>query len=149
MAPAYMMEATFDVAFERILDKIMEKYSFEEAVRDDHRNLKPAEVMRWIMALPDRKARYYEALEIRAELISEDLLGIADGKDDMDDIERAKLRINERRKQMAIWNRKRFGEVKQVDITSSVSISAAIDEANNRIAMLDNVTDVSEVGEQS
>jgi hypothetical protein len=125
---------------------MMEKVSFANAVREDHRNINPGQMMHWILANPERKARYYHAQQTRAELISEDLLDIADGQEDFEDIDRQKLRINERRKQIAIWDRKRFGEVKQVDITSSISISSAIAEADKRLQnlpfTLDNVTDV-------
>jgi hypothetical protein len=138
---------TYEIAFETILEKMLDKVSFLDAVREDHRNINPGQMMQWILSHPERKSRYYEAQQTRAELISEELLAIADGKDDLEDIDRQKLRINERRKQMAVWDRKRFGEVKQVDITSSVSISAAIAEADRRLQTLeplklDNVTDV-------
>jgi len=134
----------YEIAFETVLERMMEKVSFINAVREDHRNINPGSMMHWILANPERKARYYQALETRAELLSEEIISIADGVDTMEDIDRSKFRCAEYRKQMANWNRKRFGDVKQIDMTQSISISAAIEEADRRVSALylDNVTDV-------
>lgn len=127
-----LKDIEYEIAFECVLDRIIAKMSFEAAVKEDHREINHVDFLKWILRHPQRKERYYEALEIRAELVSEELIGIADGNDSLEDLERSKLRIKTRKEQMAIWNRKRFNDVKQIDITSTISITAALEEARAR-----------------
>lgn len=126
----------YEIAFECVLDRIIAKMSFENAVKEDHRGIDHVDFLKWILRHPQRKERYYEALEIRAELVSEELIGIADGQDSIEDIERSKLRIKTRKDQMAIWNRKRFNDVKQLEVSGGISITAALEDARARSNLL-------------
>jgi len=92
---------------------------------------------RWIFADPQRKARYYEAREAGAEKIEDEMLDIADGEG-MEDVQRSTLRINTRKWLLGVWNRKRYGESKQIDVNHTVDITDAMRAAEERAAMLHN-----------
>ena len=53
----------------------------------------------------------------------------------MEDVQRSKLRIDTRKWVLGVWNKKRYGEVKQLDITSiqTVNIVDALAEARARV----------------
>jgi len=133
-----LQELEYEVAFELVLDRMISKMSFGAAVKEDHRELDQVNFLKWILKDTQRKERYYEAQAVRAELISEELIEIADGSNNLEDIERSKLRIKTRKEQMAIWNRKRFNDVRQIDITSNISVTAALQEARSRVPALVN-----------
>jgi len=90
-----------------------------------------------------RKNRYYEAQEIGAEIVSHQILGIADASDSLEDVARSTLRINSRKWLMGVWSRKRFGDIKQVDQNITIDLSAAMQEAQQR---LDNARTVEVLG---
>jgi len=130
---ALLKHKEYEIAFEFILERIISKMSFEDAVREDHRQINPAEFMRWIIRNSDNKERYYEALAIRAELLSEELIEIADGKHSEEDVARSQLRIKTRKEQMSTSNRPRFGDIKQLEVTGGISVSHALEEARSRV----------------
>ncbi len=96
------------------------------------------QMLKWVHSDPNRKERYYLAREIGAEKIEDGMLNIADGKDangepTMDDVQRSTLRISTRKWLLGVWNRKRYGETKQVDVKVEVDISEAMKLANERV----------------
>lgn len=121
------------------LSKIAAGYSIARVMREAQRGPEKAEFIRWIMKDPKRKAQYYEAKAIAAEVFDDQRIDIADGVDDngnevMEDIARSKLRIEVRERSMAVRDRKRFGETKTVELSASISITDALKEAQNRVS---------------
>lgn len=121
------------------LSKIAAGYSIARVMREAQRGPEKAEFIRWIMKDPKRKAQYYEAKAIAAEVFDDQRIDIADGVDDngnevMEDIARSKLRIEVRERSMAVRDRKRFGETKTVEVNQTISITDALKEAQNRVS---------------
>lgn len=132
--PAQQLEeAQFEASFENILDKIAGGGNLKDILEDDIRQLDHSRMRRWILRDTKRKAKYHEAQEIGAELIADEIIGIADGGNSMEDVQRSKLRIDTRWKLLTVWNRRRYGEVKQVEINQSISISDALNAAHQRM----------------
>ena len=67
-------------------------------------------------------------------MIMAECIEIADGKDGMEDVQRSKLRIDTRLFQAKSWNRKRYGDVKTLEVNQSISITAALEQASQRLA---------------
>ena len=74
------------------------------------------------------------ALEIAAETVSAQILEIADAEDSLEDVARSTLRINTRKWLVGVWNRKRFGETKQVEQTITIDLSEAMAAAQQRVS---------------
>ena len=119
--------------FEPAMDKLASGIPIARIVREHPANIDSAEFLRWIHKDPTRKARYYEAQEIGAEIVASEIIAISDGENTMEDVQRSKLRIDARKFLIGVWNRKRFGEVKQVEMTGSISITSALEQARARI----------------
>lgn len=131
-----LQEKQFDIFFETILDKISRGINLKEILRDDQRDFDYTQLLRWIHKDPMRKSRYYEAQEIGSEMIAAEILEIADGVNDSgvpEDVQRSKLRIDSRQFLIKTWNRKRYGDVKTLEVNQNISITAALEQANARL----------------
>jgi len=119
--------------WEHILERISCGETLASICRDENM---PDEgrFRRWVFADPQRKQRYYDARLIGADKIEDSMLAIADAEDDpMEDVQRSKLRIDSRKWLLGVWNRKRYAETKQIDVTHNVDISDAMREAEERV----------------
>ena len=136
VTPRQLQEKQFEIFFETLLDKIAKGINLKECLRDDQRDFDYTQLLRWIHKDPIRKSRYYEAQEIGSEMIAAEILEIADGVNDSgvpEDVQRSKLRIDSRQFLIKTWNRKRYGDVKTLEVNQSISINAALEMANNRL----------------
>ena len=129
-----LQEKQFEIFFETILDKISRGINLKEILRDDQRDFDYTQLLRWIHKDPMRKSRYYEAQEIGSEMIAAEIHEIADAVDNMEDVQRSKLRIDSRQFLIKTWNRKRYGDVKTLEVNQNISITAALEQANQRLA---------------
>ena len=127
-----LQEKQFEIFFETLLDKIARGINLKECLRDDQRDFDYTQLLRWIHKDPVRKSRYYEAQEIGSEMIAAEILEIADG-DGLEDVQRSKLRIDSRQFLIKTWNRKRYGDVKTLEVNQNISITAALEQANQRL----------------
>ena len=128
-----LQEKQFEIFFETILNKLSKGINLKECLRDDQRDFDYTQLLRWIHKDPMRKSRYYEAQEIGSEMIAAEILEIADGQDGLEDVQRSKLRIDSRQFLLKTWNRKRYGDVKTLEVNQNISITAALEQANARL----------------
>jgi len=123
--------------FERILDRVLERVSagnpLTQALIDEVYEIDYATYLRWLLKDEDRKRRYYEAQEMGAEIVSHQLIDIADASDTLEDVQRSTLRINTRKWLLGVWNRKRFGDVKQIEQNVSINLGEAMQQAQARV----------------
>jgi hypothetical protein len=124
---------TFENMFEWVLVKIAEGIPLKEILRTDFRQPEYEKFLRWMHTDETRRARYYEAQEIGAEIIASEMLAIADADDSLEDVQRSTLRINTRKWVLGVWNRKRFGDVKQIEQNVTIDIGAAMAAADQRV----------------
>jgi hypothetical protein len=136
------LHTSYESAFDGILTYMVENHtSFSEAVRDDPREFDPGHYLAWVMRDENRKSKYYEAQAVTAEHVAQDLLRIADADDSFEDVARSTLKINTRKWLLGVWNRKRFGETRQLDVGVTVDLGEAMAQAQAR-ALSRDVIDV-------
>jgi len=133
-----MRHAEFEAAFETTLDKLTQGMSLNRIIKSDFRELDGGKFMSWIKKDQKRLARYYEALEIGAEILASQVPEIAEGIGDdgnpvMEDFNRSKLRIDSIKWQVGYMNRKRFGETKTLEVVGNISVTDALRDANARV----------------
>lgn len=126
----------FEAFFEICLDRICEGQSLTSAMADDVRAFDRAQFVRWINKDPERQRRYHEAQEIGAEIVAAEMIGIADAENSLEDVQRSTLRINTRKYLLSVWNRKRFSETKQIEMSTTISVSKALEQAQQRLQHL-------------
>lgn len=121
-----------EYSWNKILEGISMGHTLRSIVDDQKLGVEYNALMRWIHKDENRKAEYYRAREIGAEAIADDLIEIADGVDSMEDVARSSLRIQTRKFLLGVWNRKRYGDVKQIEQNVTVDIGAAMERAQQR-----------------
>ena len=115
---------TFEKIFDPAMEALADGTSIVKFLQSDHRSLSAGRFMRWIMDDPQRYRAYLRSHEVAMELISNDLIPIADGKDDpMEDVARSKLRVDARKLMMGFNAKDRFTTTTTVDVTGHQSIS--------------------------
>lgn len=135
---ACQYEMTCRSLFERVLDNLADGITVAETLRDDIREISYGSLLRWIHENPDRKQLYEAARKIGTEVMANEIVNIADGKnpdgsETLEDVSRSTLRINTRKFIMQSWNRDRYGEKRQIDQNVNVNLIDAMEEASKRL----------------
>lgn len=132
----------YEHTFDRMMEHVAMGQPLRAALSTDPRNIDYARFLAWVMKDENRKDRYYEAQATGSEVVATQMLEIADASDTMEDVQRSTLRINTRKWLMGVWNRKRFGEVKQIDQTVTIDMVGAMEAARERAARRGEIVDV-------
>lgn len=123
----------FEHSLDTVLAHIARGNPLTAALEDYPFEFEYAKYLAWLLRDEDRKRRYYEAQEIGAEVVAQQMLAIADAEDSVEDVARSTLRINTRKWLLGVWNRRRFGEVKQIEQNVTIDLSSAMAEAQARV----------------
>ena len=88
---------------------------------------------------------------MRAELAASEIITIADGDGSIDAsspdvVNRDRLRIDTRKWVMSAHN-KRYGDRKQIEVSNTISITAALQQAEQRVSLVDVVDVTPRLGE--
>lgn len=137
-----LLDATFEAMFERVLTEITRGRTLKSIVAEDLRNIDYEAFWRWIKRDPRRMERYKEAKELRTEWWAGRIIEIAEADDALEDVARSKLKIDTYKWLMGADNRKTYGESKQIELSTSISITAALEQARSRVAALPVVEEV-------
>lgn len=121
-----------------ILDSVLDHVASGEPVKTwfqrDPRDLDYSRFLRWVRSNPERLQMYRDAQAAGAEVIFDQMLVISDASDSLEDVARSTLRVNTRWKTLAVLDRDRFGEKKQIDQTITIDMGAAMMEARERVS---------------
>ena len=133
-----LLHAQYAQIFERVVEDIYRGRSLQSLIEDDYRVISYEDFLRWVKRDPMRHERFKEAQEMRTEFLAGEILEIADGVDAIDPassdtVNRDKLRIDTRKWLMGAHNKKRYGEVKQVELAGTISITEALAQAQARV----------------
>jgi hypothetical protein len=140
-----LLDATFDAMFERVLTEITRGRTLKSVVAEDLRNIDYDAFWRWIKRDSRRMERYKEAKELRTEWWAGRIIEIAEADDALEDVARSKLKIDTYKWLMGADNRKTYGESKQIELSTSISITAALEQARSRVAALPVVEEITDV----
>ena len=140
-----LLDATFDAMLERVLTEITRGRTLKSIVAEDLRNIDYEAFWRWIKRDPRRMERYKEAKELRTEWWAGRIVEIAEADDALEDVARSKLKIDTYKWLMGADNRKTYGESKQIEVSTPISITAALEQARSRVAALPVVEEISDV----
>lgn len=140
-----LLDATFDAMFERVLTEITCGRTLKSIVAEDMRDIDYAAFWRWIKRDSRRTDRYKEAKELRTEWWAGRIIEIAEADDSAEDVARSKIKIDTYKWLMGADNRKTYGETKQIELSTSISITAALEQARSRVASLPIIEDITDV----
>jgi hypothetical protein len=91
-------------------------------------------IMKYIFSDPALEEEYYEAKRVQTEAYNEEMVDSARGDGDTpEDLERSKLKVATLKWLMQNNNRKRYGEVKTLNINGQLDVASAMDKAEARV----------------
>lgn len=130
--------AQFDMVLPRVLELVYEGSTLASAIKELPIPIHAGAFLRWLKRNPEKYELYREAKEIRTEAWAGRIVECAEGlnsngEESMDDVARSKLKIDTYKWLMQSDNRRQYGDVKQVEFGGSISITAALAQANRRI----------------
>lgn len=128
-----LLLAQYENVFMRVVTEIAKGQPLHLILKNDHRGIDYNDFYRWIKRDPNRYSLFQEAQELRSEFHAGEILQIADAEDSMEDVNRSKLRIDTRKWLMGVHNKKRYGETKQIELNTNISITDALAQANARL----------------
>lgn len=129
---ASLRDVQYPAMFAHYLSRIEMGEPLHKIIDEDLREPSYRHFMSWILRDPERKADYYRAQEVGAEIVASELLKIADSEDSLEDVARSSLRISTRKYLLGVWNKKRYGEVKSVELGGTINIANILDGAMAR-----------------
>lgn len=106
---------TFDLIFEDTIDRLTAGHLLSDIVIDYNEShpiqITLAKFQQWIFRDKERKRRYDEAMELGTHITLDEMIRIADGRDNpMEDVQRSMVRIKVRERKLKAYNRKVFGD---------------------------------------
>jgi hypothetical protein len=125
--------AFYPAVFDRALDGIAAGKPLSQVVEEYPVPIDYTRLLQWIHRDENRKARYYEAQIVGADTIADQMIAISDASDNLEDVQRSTLRINTRKWLLGVWNRKRYGDVKQIEQNVTIDMGEAMAAAQARV----------------
>ena len=133
------MFSEFEAAFPRIIERVYAGDTLSRAVREYPLPLDYGAFNRWVTSNPARMDAYTTAQEARAEVWADRMIDHAEGNVTLGDtnvpveIERSKFANDTYKFLMGRQSRRRYGDIKQVEVTSHISIADALNASTNRV----------------
>lgn len=130
-----LTDTIYNIAFEHVLEQTAANLNLPTILREYHTPIDCTKFRAWMLRDSVRKQRYYDAKAIGAECIEDEIFRIIDDTDSMEDLQRTKMRVDNRWKFLQIYDRKRYGDVKQLDITNqtTIDIKSLIEQRDNQL----------------
>jgi hypothetical protein len=118
---------SFEIAFESALESLAGGKTLTEFCHAYHMPMSPVRFRTWMLQDNRRKNAYYGAKALWAEQLEDELIRISDGVGPdgqpasqlPEDVQRSTLRISTRKWIMEKSNRKRYGDVKHIEQTTT------------------------------
>lgn len=126
----------YNIVLPRVLDRVCEGYTLKQALVELPVKVDPGAFMRWLKKNPKYYELYKEAKEIRTETWAGKIIDHATADESEEDVSRSRLIIDTYKWLMQADNRKQYGDTKTIDVNQSISITAALAEANARVSQI-------------
>ena len=128
----------YEVAFPIILNRIYEGYTLATALKQYPTRIDVGAFTRWMRKDPGRLSMYKEAKEVRSEAWTGLMLKHALGEDEdgepiPTELDRSKTVIDALKWLISRENRKEYGDTKTIEMNTTISITAALEQAHARV----------------
>lgn len=125
----------FEQTFEYALGRLAEGAFIGSIIRNSPFKVHRGRFMTWVKNDSERWRRYNAAQQVGAEIIAANLADPeSDTINDLPmDVNMKRINFEIGKWYLGIVDRKRFAETKQVEINQSISITAALEQANGRL----------------
>lgn len=140
----------FDGFFPTLLDRLCAGQTITQALEEFPLPIERGAFMRWVRADATRKSMYNDAKEVRTEHLTAKMLTLAEkaGSGAIMDFEGAKLEVDILKWLIPRENKKDYGDTKTIELNQNISIVAALQAGDDRIAQIPQYTDDDEPQKQ-
>jgi hypothetical protein len=133
-----LLFSQYEMALGRILELIASGYTLKKAFKTLPIVIDSTGFAQWLRKNPKYYEMYKSAKEIRTEAWADEIIRHAEGKDEngdesMADTARSRLIVDTYWKLMGANNRKEYGDTKTIEMNTTISISAALAQAQSRV----------------
>lgn len=128
-----LMVTRFESAFPRILERICGGETLTDAVERYPIPLDLGAFTTWMYKDAQRRALYNEAKEVRAETWTGVMVKHALGEKTNDTLDRSKTVIDTLKWLIGRHARREYGDTKTVEVNTTISIRAALEQARERV----------------
>ena len=139
-----MIFKKFELAFPRLIDRLYGGETINSIIADFPIAVDRGAFMRWIKKDASRFAMFVEAKETRTEIWTGEMMDIAMGKEvngEPIELDRAKFIVDTMKWLIKSENRKGYGDSKQIEMTGTISVVAALQAAESRVEQIASFTD--------
>lgn len=131
------MHISTQTRYQNVFEDFLEQVA---AAEPPHKVLKDLKVgpnyLAWVAADEVRKGLFYDAQQVATEHLASQILELTQNPPAPEDIYFVQNKIKALQYLMGCWSRQRYGDIKQVEITNTVDITSAMDQANQRLASM-------------
>jgi hypothetical protein len=127
----------FKLFFPRVLDRMYAGETLNTILKEFPLQVERGAFMRWVTKDTDRHTLFKEAKTVRTEIWTGRLIEISEGSEEVPmELDRAKLLSDNLKWLIKSENKKEYGDSKQIEMTGTISINAALQQAGTRIERL-------------
>jgi hypothetical protein len=128
-----LMLVQFDAALPSILERVRGGATLNKAVEEYPVPLDLGVFTTWLYKDAGRKALYQEAKEVRAETWTGDMVKHALGEEVTADLDRSRFVVDTLKWLVSRHARREYGDTKTVEVNTTISIRAALEQARERV----------------
>ena len=137
-----MLFQQFEMVFPRVMDRMCGGQTLTKAVSEIPFDIDRGAFMRWVKKDAQRYAMFKEAKEVRTEVWAGEMIRHALGEDTQSELDRSKFIVDTYKFLMRADNKKEYGETKSIEVTQTISITAALQAAQSRVNDVIDVIDI-------
>lgn len=123
----------FETVFPRVLEMMCGGYTLSSALKELPIHIDVGAFTRWVHKDSQRKELFREAKEIRTEEWTGLMMKHALGEETEAELDRSKFIVDTLKWLVSRENRKGYGETKTIEMNTTISITAALAQAEGRV----------------
>lgn len=134
-AARQLLVERFELAFPRVIDRMCGGETLNQALDDFPIPVERGAFMVWVRKDAQRYARFKDAKEARSEVWAGEMIRHALGEEAVE-LDRSKFIVDTYKFLIKADNKKEYGDTKSIEMTGSISITAALEQASTRVAQV-------------
>lgn len=135
--------AQYEIVFDTVMERMGEGVTMTAALQEFPHDIKRGKFRSWVMKDPARRELLEEAEKLLGDCLFEDFVEMnRKTGEDLIDLEAFKIKSQNLRWLLQVYNRKRFGDKQAIsmEVNQTISITGALQDAERRLQMVVDVT---------
>ena len=127
-------QTQYEIVFQTVIEQMCEGITLTAALQSFPHDIRRGKFRQWVTKDPNRRQLLDEAEKLLGECLFDDFVELNRKiGDDLMDIESFKVKSQNLKWLLQVYNKKRFGETKQIEVGGNISITDALAQAQARV----------------